>query len=106
MNQLPFFGVSNWPGARAGVSVVEVEPGRLALSVHLDPINWLLNVPPFPGGERFMVRFLLQLAQSAGEMADQLTTQLAADENGRHAASEPVESEWFDGGDQPLGGGQ
>ena len=88
---IPFFGVSNWPGARAATSVVEVEPGRLALSVHLDPIDWVLNVPPFPGGERYMARFLRGLARSAEEMAEQLD----AAEGARHAVREPGTSEWL-----------
>lgn len=93
----PFFGVSNWPGARAATSVVEVAPGTLGLSIYLDPIDWVLNIPPFPGGEQYMVRFLRQLAHTAGELADRLDAARVDGDLARHAVSD---SAWSGGGDQ------
>lgn len=93
----PFFGLSCWPGARAGVTAVEVVPGRVALSVYLDPISLVLNVPPYPGGERFMAGFMRDLARTADDMADQLDTASAAPGGeSRHALHETGESGWFD----------
>jgi hypothetical protein len=90
----PFFGSSCWPGARAGASVVEVTPGQPALSIYVDPMEWLLNVPPFPDGDRYMVRFLRQVARSASELANQLDTARTA----RHAMTEDSAPSWFAGG--------
>lgn len=91
----PFFGVSCWPGARAGVSVVEAAPGRLALSVHLDPINVVVSIPPFLGGDRFMVRFLRELAGSAERLADDLEGGRSAVVGPAHALRDPSVSAWF-----------
>lgn len=95
----PFFGLSCWPGARAGVTAVEVVPGRVALSVYLDPMSLVLNVPPYPGGDRFMAGFMRDLARTADDMADQLDTPTANPVGeSRHALRESGESGWFGSG--------
>lgn len=101
----PFFGLSCWPGAQAGASVVEVAPDRSALSVYLDPISLVLNAPPFPGGDRVMARFLRQVARSANALADQLD---AKAEVARHALQPESDPEWFgpDGRTGDPGGGR
>jgi hypothetical protein len=83
---------------------VEVRPGELALAIHLDPLDLLLHVPPFPGGQRYMVHFLREVAGSATALADQLAAQITATEGARHAAREPDGSERFAGSD--TSGGQ
>lgn len=93
----PFFGFSGWPGARAGASAVEVSPGRLAFMVHLDPMDILLHVPPFPGGENYMARFLREVARSASGMADQLA---AAGEPARHRLADQAERSQFEAGQE------
>jgi len=87
----PFFGFSCWPGARAGASAVEVAPGRLALSVYLDPMDVVLHVPPFPGGEAYLARFLRELARSATGLADQLAA-VGEGESPRHRRDERPEN--------------
>jgi hypothetical protein len=100
---VPFFGFSCWPGARSAASVVEVSPGRLGLSVHLDPIDWVLNIPPFPGGDRYMARFMRQMSRAAADLADQLE---AMAEPAKHAASGPADTSWFGDRNALPGGDQ
>jgi hypothetical protein len=75
--------------------MVEATPGHPALSIYLDPLEWLVHVPPFPDGDRYMVRFLRQLARVAGDMADELDPD--ADEAGqaRHRLTGTADSVWF-----------
>jgi hypothetical protein len=94
----PFFGSSCWPGARSAASMVEVTPGHPALSIYLDPMEWLVHVPPFPDGDRYMVRFLRQLARVAGEMANELDSTSGGADQARHRLSDEADSAWFEAG--------
>jgi hypothetical protein len=91
----PFFGSSCWPGARSTASMVEATPGHPALSIYLDPMEWLVHVPPFPDGDRYMVRFLRQLARVAGDMADELDPDADGADQARHRLTEAADSVWF-----------
>jgi hypothetical protein len=87
----PFFGSSCWPGARSATSMVEITPGHPVLSIYLDPIEWLVHVPPFPDGDRYMVRFLRQLARVAGDMADELDPTKSGSDQARHRLADTAD---------------
>lgn len=74
IEQVPLnFGISGWPGPTATTGVQETPARRPVLAIHLDPVTFVLRVPPFPDGEMQMARFCRQLAWAAAEMAARLT---------------------------------
>jgi hypothetical protein len=66
----------SWPGTRAAVDVVGIEPDSLPGDEHLvmllDPLNLSLTPSPQPDGRSTMVRFLRELVDAATRMADHL----------------------------------
>ena len=67
-----FFGMSVWPGPRAGASIVEDAAGHPMLSLFVDPLTILLTIPPFPGGPRVLARMLRELSAQSGRLASEL----------------------------------
>ncbi|MGX7824019.1 hypothetical protein ACTG9Q_02885 [Actinokineospora sp. 24-640] len=70
------------PGPRAAAGFMGVG-GAPALVLFLDPGNVVIQVPPFPGGARFLAMFCRQLSREARKLADALETPGA--QAGRHA---------------------
>jgi hypothetical protein len=66
------FSMWCWPGPGAAAGVHEADPGRPVLAVFLDPVNLVVSVPPFPGGDLALARFCRQLARSAWQLAGDL----------------------------------
>lgn len=66
----------SWPGTRAVVDAVGIEPDSGPDDEHLvmllDPLNFSLTPSPQPDGRTTMTRFLRELADAATRMADHI----------------------------------
>ncbi len=60
------------PGPKSTVSVRWTAPDLPALVIHLDPESLAVHLPPFPGGDLVLTRFLREMSREAGRLAAEL----------------------------------
>ena len=68
------FNVTCSPGRDAVAGLVMITPELPALVIYLDPVNFAIQLPAFPGGDRVLARFCRELAREATKVADWLDT--------------------------------
>jgi hypothetical protein len=66
------FNVTCSPGKDAAAGYMRLTEHLPALVVYLDPVNFVIQLPPFPGGERVLAKFCRELAREATKLADAL----------------------------------
>jgi len=64
------FSVAFTPGQDAAAGFMRVTEHLPALVLYLDPVNMVIQLPPFPGGERVLAKFCRELAREAVKLAD------------------------------------
>jgi hypothetical protein len=69
--ELPF-SMWGWPGPNASAGIQDAGNGDGVLSIFLDPINLVVSVPPFPGGQLVAARLYRQLARACTRLAAEL----------------------------------
>lgn len=62
-----------WPGPRASAHVYEGHDGQPLLAVFMDPMNFVLSVPPVPNTAANCARFLRELAGAAAQLAEDIS---------------------------------
>jgi hypothetical protein len=60
------FNVSCTPGKDAAVAFMRVTEHLPALVIYLDPVNFAIQLPPFPDGELLLAKFCERSRYSRG----------------------------------------
>jgi hypothetical protein len=70
--------VTCFPGPDSTVNVVWVTPEQPELMIYLDPESVTVQLPPFPGGELVLSRFLRVMSREAAKLATELEARRVA----------------------------
>ncbi len=66
------------PGPKSTVSVRWTAPDLPALVIYLDPESLAIQLPPFPGGDLVLIRFLREMSRDAGKLVAELEARRVA----------------------------
>ena len=66
------FNVTSTPGKDAAAGFMRVTEHLPALVIYLDPVNVVIQLPPYPGGDTVLARFCRELAREATRLARHL----------------------------------
>ena len=66
------FNVTCTPGRDAAAAFMRVAEHLPALVLYLDPVNFAIQLPPFPDGDRVLAKFCRELAREAAKLADEI----------------------------------
>jgi len=64
------FNVTCSPGREAAAGYLRLTEHLPALVIYLDPVNLVIQLPPFPGGDLVLAKFCRELAREATKLAD------------------------------------
>lgn len=66
------FNVTCSPGKEAAAGYLRLTEHLPALVIYLDPVNFVIQLPPFPGGDLVLAKFCRELAREAVKLAEAL----------------------------------
>ena len=63
------FNISCTPGRESAAAFMRVTEHLPALVLYLDPVNFAIQLPPFPGGDLVLAKFCRELARESAKLA-------------------------------------
>jgi hypothetical protein len=63
------FTVTCTPGREAAVGFMRITSELPALVIYLDPVNLVIQLPAYPGGDLVLARFCRELSREAAKLA-------------------------------------